>query len=62
MRHHCQWNSDTVIEVIYFFDARLSQAEHSKGFKAAGRIRLISAIKPLSALARLIHQTDALID
>jgi hypothetical protein len=45
MQSPCQWNSDAAIEVIYFFGARPSQAEHTIGFKAAGQILLILATK-----------------
>jgi hypothetical protein len=39
------------MKVIYFLRVGASQAEHTIGFKAAGQIRWISAIKQLFALA-----------
>jgi hypothetical protein len=45
------------MKVIYFLRVGASQAEHTIGFRAVRQIRLISAIKQISALATL-HKTD----
>jgi hypothetical protein len=56
MRCSCQWNSDTAMKVIYFSRAEAPQAEHIIGFKTITRIRSISAINQLFALAERIHR------
>jgi integrase len=54
------------MKVIYFFDVCASQDEHTIGFKLAGQVRPISAIKQLFALrsqfTRLMPDQRAMIN